>query len=63
MVVTFQNRSQTGSFGDRIDRIWNDDWAVEEALADMESIPDYLRVRSFPFHQQVGTSRIMSPSW
>ena len=30
------------------------DWAVEEALADMESTPDYLRVRSFPFHQQVG---------
>ena len=30
------------------------EWAVEEALSDMESPPDYLRIRSFPFHEQIG---------
>ena len=29
------------------------DWAVEEALASMDARPDYLRIRSFPFHDQI----------
>ncbi|MAJ28779.1 hypothetical protein CBD41_05130 [bacterium TMED181] len=29
------------------------EWAIDEALASLDSPPDYMRIRSFPFHDQV----------